>query len=157
MRVMHRPDLELKKCTECEDLFNTENALQKHFDKYHRTNDDITKGFPEIIKRRKQNFDDIEIVDGEFVNNEELLKSDNEYDPENDSESEEGSESEDWSGNEDEQVSLTKKNKCAQCDSTFKWKSGLNIHVKSQHVGQYKCFECRWSFRTKETRSKFDL
>ena len=66
MRAMHRPDLELKKCTECEDLFNTENALQKHFDKYHRTNDDITKGLPEITKRRKQNFDDFEIEDGEF-------------------------------------------------------------------------------------------
>ena len=33
---------------------------------------------------------------------------------------------------------------------TFKWKSGLDTHVKSQHVGQYKCFKCRWSFRTKE-------
>ena len=43
-----------------------------------------------------------------------------------------------------------KRIKCPQCDSTFKWKSGLDIHVKSQHVGQNKCFECRWSFRTKE-------
>ena len=33
MRAMHRPDLELKKCTEYEDFFNTENALQQHFDK----------------------------------------------------------------------------------------------------------------------------
>ena len=43
-----------------------------------------------------------------------------------------------------------KRIKCPQCDSTFKWKSGLDIHVKSQHIGQYKCFERRWSFRTKE-------
>ena len=43
-----------------------------------------------------------------------------------------------------------KKNKSPQCDSSYKWKSGLDIHVKSQHVGQYKCFECRWSFKTKE-------
>lgn len=48
MRAIHMPDLDLKKCNECEDLFNTENAFQKHFDKYHRTNDDITKGLPEI-------------------------------------------------------------------------------------------------------------
>ena len=106
--------------------------MQQHFDKYHRTNDDITKGFPEITKRRKQNFDDIEIVDGEFVNTEELLKSDDDYDPENESESEEGSESEEESGNEDDQFSLTEKRiKCSQCDSTFKWKSGFDIHVKS--------------------------
>ena len=102
------PDLELKKRNECEDLFNTENAFQKHFDKYHRTNNDITKGLPEITKRWKQNFDDIEIVDGEFVNTEELLKSDDDYDPENDSESE-GSESEEGSDDDDDQVSVTEK------------------------------------------------
>ena len=71
----HWPDLELKKCTECEDLFYTKNALQKHFDKYHGTNGDITRGLPEITKRRKQYFDDIEIEDGEIVNTEELHNS----------------------------------------------------------------------------------
>ena len=81
MRAIHRPDLELKKCTECEDLFKTKNTLQKHFDKYHGTNGDITRGLPEITKRRKQYFDDMEIEDGEIVNTEELLKSKDDNDP----------------------------------------------------------------------------
>ena len=40
--------------------------------------------------------------------------------------------------------------KCPQCDSTFRWRSGFDSHLKQQHVGQYKCLECRWSFKTNE-------
>ena len=53
----------------------------------------LRKGLLEITQKRKQNFDEIKVEDGEFVNTEELLKSDDDYNPQNDtinSESEEG-------------------------------------------------------------------
>ena len=40
--------------------------------------------------------------------------------------------------------------KCPHCDSDFRWKSGLDSHTKLKHVGEYKCFECRWSFISEE-------
>ena len=115
--------------------------------KYHVTNNDTPKVL-EITKRRKQNFDEIEIEDGEFVNTDELLRSDDDYDPQDDTMD---SESEEGSGNEGYQLSIAEKRiKCPQFDSTFRWRSGLDSHLKSQHVGQYKCMECRWSFKTNE-------
>ena len=75
------------------------------------------------------------------MNTEELLRSDDDYDPQDDTMD---SESEEGSGNEGYQLSIAEKRiKCPQCDSTFRWRSGLDSHLKSQHVGQYKCMECR--------------
>ena len=37
---------------------------------------------------------------------------------------------------------------CPQFDSTYRWKSGLESHTQSQHSGQLKFLECRWSFKS---------
>ena len=68
------------------------------------------------------------------MNTEELLRSDDDYDPQDDTMD---SESKEGSGNEDYQLSIAEKSmKCPQCDSTFRWRSGLDSHLKSQQVGQ---------------------
>ena len=77
-----------------------------------------------------------------------VLDSLGEYDPNDDtniSESEEGSDTEG-------ETLLTEERrlKCPHCDSDFKWKSGLDSHTKSKHLGECKCFECRWSFISEE-------
>ena len=149
MRTVHRQDLELKKCNACDELFNTDKDKQTHVDKYHMTNHEtLEERDLEITQRRKQNLHEIQIEDGEFINTEELLYSDDKYDPNNDTNN---SESEDGSDTEGEQL-LTEEGrlKCLNCDSTFRWKSGLDSHTQSKHIGQYKCFECRWSFKSEE-------
>ena len=105
MRTTQRPDLDLKKCTDCEELFDTKNDVQKHVHKYHITNND-TPTVPEITKRRKHNLDEIKVEDKEFVNTEELLRSDDDYDPQDDTMD---SESKEGSGNEGYQLSIQKK------------------------------------------------
>ena len=37
MRVLHRPDLELKKCNNCDNFFNTNKDKETFIEKYHIT------------------------------------------------------------------------------------------------------------------------
>ena len=73
MRALHRPDLELKKCNNCENIFNTDKDKQTYIEKYHITipetlNEPESEKLPEITQRRKQNFPEIQVEDGEFKN-----------------------------------------------------------------------------------------
>ena len=77
-----------------------------------------------------------------------MLYSDDEYDPNDDTNN---SESKEGSYTEGEPLlSEERRLKCPHCDSDFRWKSGLDSHTKSKHLGEYKCFECRWSFLSEE-------
>ena len=73
IRALHRPDLELKKCNNCDKLFNTDKDKQTYIEKYHITipetlNEPELEKLPEITQRRKQNFPEIQVEDGEFKN-----------------------------------------------------------------------------------------
>ena len=100
-----------------------------------RTHETLQECDLEITQRRKQNLHEIQIEDGEFINTEELLYSDDKCDPNN---ATNNSESEDGSDTEGEQL-LTEEGrlKCLNCDSIFRWKSGLDSHTQSKHLGQY--------------------
>ena len=67
------PDLELKKCNNCDKLFNTDKNKQTYIEKYHITipeklNEPELEKLPEITQRRKQNFPEIQVENSEFKN-----------------------------------------------------------------------------------------
>ena len=73
MRALHRPDLELKKYNNFDKLFNTDKDKQTYIEKYHITihetlNEPELEKLPEITQRRKQNFPEIQVEDGELKN-----------------------------------------------------------------------------------------
>jgi uncharacterized C2H2 Zn-finger protein len=147
--AVHSQDLELKKCNACDELFNTDKDKQTRVDKYHMTNrETLNERDFEITQRRKQNLHEIQIEDGEFINTEELLYSDDEYDTNDDTNNSESKEGSDTEG--EPLLSEERRLKCPYCDSDFRWKSGLDSHTKAKHLGEYKCFECRWSFISEE-------
>ena len=73
MCALHRQDLELKKCNNCDKLFNTDEDKQTYNEKYHITihetlNESELEKLPEITQGRKQNFPEIQVEDGELKN-----------------------------------------------------------------------------------------
>ena len=73
MCALHRQDLELKKCNNCDKLFNTDKDKQTYIEKYHITipetlNEPELEQLPEITQRRKQNFPETQVEDGKFKN-----------------------------------------------------------------------------------------
>ena len=86
MRALHRPDQELKKCNNCDKLFNTDKDEETYIEKYHITihetlNEPELEKLPEITQEGNKKFLKIQVEDGEFNNTGELLNSDDEYDP----------------------------------------------------------------------------
>ena len=70
MHALHRPDLELKKCNNCDKLFNTNKDKHTYVEKNHITisetlNEPELEKLPYITQRRKQNFPEIEVEDDE--------------------------------------------------------------------------------------------
>ena len=69
-------------------------------------------------QRRKQNLHEIQIDDGEFINTEELLYSDDEYDPIDDTNSSEYEEGSDPEGKP--LLTEERRLKCPHCNSAFR-------------------------------------
>ena len=102
-----------------------------------------------ITQRRKQYLHEIQIEDTE-EDTEEVLYSDDEYDPIDDTNNSEYEEGSDTEG--EPLMTEERRLKCPHCNSACRLKNGLDSHTQSKHLGEYKCFECRWSFKSEENQ-----
>ena len=74
MHELHRPDHELKKCNNCDKVFNTDKDKEAYIEKYHMTipetqNEPELEKLLEITQKRKHHFED-----SEFKNTWEVAK-----------------------------------------------------------------------------------